>query len=56
MPSLVIGLVAAVIVGWLMVSFVKSDGLTSIWVSAIFATVAAIVIRLLIKTVSFSGD
>jgi uncharacterized membrane protein YeaQ/YmgE (transglycosylase-associated protein family) len=56
MPSLVIGLIAAVIVGWLMVSFVKSDGITSIWVSAIFATVAAVVIRLLIKTVSFGGD
>ena len=56
MPSLAIGLIAAVIIGWLMVSFVKSDGITSIWVSALLATVAAVVIRLLMKTVSFSGD
>jgi uncharacterized membrane protein YeaQ/YmgE (transglycosylase-associated protein family) len=56
MPSLAIGLIAAVIVGWLLKSFAGVDSLTSIWVSAIFATIAAIVIRLLINTVTFSDD
>ncbi len=56
MPSLVIGLVAAVITGWLLVSFAGVDSITSIWVSALFASVVAVVLRLLIKTVSFSGD
>jgi len=56
MPSLAIGLVAAVITGWLLVSFAGVDSITSIWVSALFATVVAVVLRLLIRTVSFSGD
>ena len=56
MPSLAIGLIAAVLAGWLLDNFVGTDGITSIWVAAIFATVVAIVLRLLIKTVSFSGD
>ncbi len=56
MPSLAIGVVAAVLVGWLVDNFVGTDGITSIWVAALFATVVAIVIRLLIKTVSFSED
>ncbi|MCJ7711129.1 MAG: hypothetical protein MUQ32_09920 [Chloroflexi bacterium] len=56
MPSLAIGLVAAVITGWLLVSFAGVDSITSIWVSALFATVIAVVLRLLIKTVSFGGD
>ena len=56
MPSLAIGLIAAVLAGWLLDNFVGTDGITSIWVAAIFATVVAIVVRLLIKTVSFSGD
>jgi uncharacterized membrane protein YeaQ/YmgE (transglycosylase-associated protein family) len=56
MPSLAIGLVAAVITGWLLVSFAGVDSITSIWVSALFATVVAVVLRLLIKTVSFGGD
>jgi hypothetical protein len=30
--------------------------MTSIWLSALLATITAIVLRLLIKTVSFSGD
>jgi uncharacterized membrane protein YeaQ/YmgE (transglycosylase-associated protein family) len=54
MPSLAIGLIAAVVIGWIMTTFVGSDGITSIYVAAVLATVAAIVIRLLIKTVSFS--
>jgi uncharacterized membrane protein YeaQ/YmgE (transglycosylase-associated protein family) len=55
MPSLFIGLVAAVITGWLLTSFAGVDGITSIWVSAVFSTIVAIVLRLLMKTVSF-GD
>jgi uncharacterized membrane protein YeaQ/YmgE (transglycosylase-associated protein family) len=54
MPSLAIGLIAAVVTGWVMTTFVGSDGITSIYVAAVLSTVAAIVIRLLIKTVSFS--
>jgi uncharacterized membrane protein YeaQ/YmgE (transglycosylase-associated protein family) len=56
MPSLVIGLVAAWIVGWLLTSFAGVDGITSIWLSALFATGIALVIRLLMRSVSFSGD
>ncbi len=56
MPSLAIGLVAAVIAGWLLLNVVGMDSITSIWVAALFATVVAIVLRLLIKTVSFGGD
>jgi uncharacterized membrane protein YeaQ/YmgE (transglycosylase-associated protein family) len=55
MPSLAIGLIAAVITGWLLVNVANMDGVTSIWVSAVFSTIVAIVLRLLIKTVSF-GD
>jgi uncharacterized membrane protein YeaQ/YmgE (transglycosylase-associated protein family) len=55
MPSLFIGLIAAVITGWLLTSFASVDSFTSIWLSALFATVVAIVLRLLMKTVSF-GD
>jgi uncharacterized membrane protein YeaQ/YmgE (transglycosylase-associated protein family) len=53
-PSLAIGLIAAVILGWLLKSLAGVDGLTSIWVSALLATGVAIVLRLLLKTVSFS--
>ena len=56
MPSLFIGVIAALIVGWLLKSFAGVDSITSIWISAVLATIAAIVIRLLMKTVSFSGD
>ena len=55
MPSLAIGLVAAVVTGWLLTSFVGVDGLTSIWLAALFSAGIAIVIRLLMRTVSF-GD
>ena len=54
MPSLAIGLVAAVVTGWLLTSFVGVDGLTSIWLAALFSAGIAIVIRLLMRTVSFS--
>jgi uncharacterized membrane protein YeaQ/YmgE (transglycosylase-associated protein family) len=56
MPSLAIGLIAAVITGWLLDNVVGTDGITSIWVSALFATAIAIVVRLVIGTFNFSGD
>ncbi|HKF85823.1 MAG TPA: hypothetical protein VKB30_08560 [Candidatus Limnocylindrales bacterium] len=56
MPSLAIGLVAAYVTGWLLTTFAGVDGITSIWLSALFATGIAIVVRLLMRTVSFSGD
>jgi fructose-specific phosphotransferase system IIC component len=56
MPSLVIGLLAGVITGWLLQNVAHVDSITSIWVSAVFSTIVAIVLRLLLKTVSFSGD
>ena len=56
MPSLAIGLVAAVITGWILDNVVGTDGITSIWVSALFATAIAIVVRLVIGAFSFSGD
>jgi uncharacterized membrane protein YeaQ/YmgE (transglycosylase-associated protein family) len=54
MPSLAIGLVAAVITGWALKTFAGVDSLTSIWVSALLSAAVAIIIRLLMKTVSFS--
>jgi uncharacterized membrane protein YeaQ/YmgE (transglycosylase-associated protein family) len=54
MPSLFIGLVAAVLVGWLLTTFAGVDGITSIWLAALFSAGIAIVIRLLMRTVSFS--
>jgi uncharacterized membrane protein YeaQ/YmgE (transglycosylase-associated protein family) len=56
MPSLAIGLIAAVIVGWLLKSVVGTDGITSIWVAALLAAGMAIIVRLILKTFSFSGD
>ena len=38
MPSLAIGLIAAVVAGWLLDNVVGTDGITSIWVAAVFAT------------------
>jgi uncharacterized membrane protein YeaQ/YmgE (transglycosylase-associated protein family) len=54
MPSLAIGLVAAVVTGWLLTSFVGVDGLTSIWLAALFSAGIAVVLRLLLKSFSFS--
>ena len=54
MPSLAIGLVAAVVTGWLLTTFAGVDGITSIWLSALLAAGVAIIIRLLMRTVSFS--
>jgi uncharacterized membrane protein YeaQ/YmgE (transglycosylase-associated protein family) len=56
MPSLVIGLVAAVITGWLLTSFAGVDSLSSIWLSALFSAGIAVVLRLLMRTVSFGDD
>jgi uncharacterized membrane protein YeaQ/YmgE (transglycosylase-associated protein family) len=56
MPSLAIGLIAAVITGWLLDNVVGTDGITSIWVSALFATAIAIVVRLVVKSFQFGGD
>ena len=55
MPSLVIGVVSAFIVGWLFTSFLGVDSVTSIWLSALFAAGIATVLRLLLKSFSF-GD
>lgn len=55
MPSLAIGLIAAVVTGWLLTSFAGVDSITSIWVSALLASGMAIIIRLVMKAVSF-GD
>ena len=54
MPSLAIGLIAAVITGWLLTTFAGVDGITSIWLSALLATGVAIIVRLLMRTASFS--
>lgn len=56
MPSLAIGIIAAFITGWLLDNVVGTDGITSIWVSALFATATAIVVRLVIGAASFGGD
>ncbi|HEX5827509.1 MAG TPA: hypothetical protein VFY23_08315 [Candidatus Limnocylindrales bacterium] len=55
MPSLAIGLVAAVIAGWLLTSFAGVDGISSIWLAALISAGVALVVRLVLKTVSF-GD
>ena len=56
MPSLAIGLIAAVIMGWALRTFAGVDSITSIWVSAVLSAIVAIILRLLINTVSFSDD
>ena len=55
MPSLVIGLISGVIAGWV-AQALGWGSINSVWVAALFATVAAIVIRLIIRTLSFSDD
>ena len=56
MPSLAIGLVAAVITGWLLLNVVKTDGLTSIWLAALLSAGVAILLRLIFKAFTFSDD
>ena len=53
-PSLIIGIVSAVLVGWLLKTFAGVDSLTSIWLSALFAAGIALVLRLLLKSFSFA--
>jgi uncharacterized membrane protein YeaQ/YmgE (transglycosylase-associated protein family) len=53
MPSLAIGLVAAVVAGWLLKSFVGVDGVSSIWLAALISAGVAIVVRLVFRTVTF---
>jgi len=53
MPSLAIGLIAAFVTGWALRTFAGVDSITSIWVSAVISTAAAILIRMVIGTVSF---
>jgi hypothetical protein len=56
MPSLAIGLVAALFTGWLLDNVVGTDGITSIWVAALFSAAVAIAFRLVIRAASFGGD
>lgn len=56
MPSLFIGVIAGVLTGWFLVNVMHTDGITSIWLSALLATVAAILIRLAIGAFVFSDD
>ena len=53
-PSLVIGVVSALIVGWLLTTFLNVDSFTSIWLAALFSAGIAVVLRLLLKSFSFS--
>ena len=54
MPSLVIGVVSAVVVGWLLTSFAGVDSITSIWLSALLAAGIAVILRLLLKSFTFN--
>lgn len=56
MPSLAIGLIAAWLTGWVLVNVFSMDKVTSIYFAAVFATVTAILLRMIIKTVSFSDN
>ena len=56
MPSLAIGLIAAVLVGWVLQTFLHVDSITSIWLSAIFAAMMAILLRMIIGTFVFDKD
>jgi uncharacterized membrane protein YeaQ/YmgE (transglycosylase-associated protein family) len=56
MPSLAIGLIAAVLAGWVLQTFLHVDSVTSIWVSAIFAAMMAILLRMIIGTFVFDKD
>jgi uncharacterized membrane protein YeaQ/YmgE (transglycosylase-associated protein family) len=56
MPSLAIGLIAAWLTGWVVVNVFDVDPVTSVYFAAVFATVTAILLRMIIKTVSFSDN
>jgi uncharacterized membrane protein YeaQ/YmgE (transglycosylase-associated protein family) len=55
MPSLVIGVIAAVIVGWLLTSVFGVDSISSIWLAGLLSAGIAVVLPLLLFSVSF-GD
>ena len=56
MPSLAIGLIAAFLCGWVLQTFLHVDSITSIWVSAVFAAMMAILLRMIIGTFVFDKD
>ena len=56
MPSLAIGLIAAVGTGWFLQNVMHTDSLTSIWVSAVLSAMAAILLRAIIGTFVFDSD
>ena len=56
MPSLAIGVVAALVTGWLLDNVVGTDGITSIWLAALLSAGVAIIFRLVIRSASFGGD
>jgi uncharacterized membrane protein YeaQ/YmgE (transglycosylase-associated protein family) len=56
MPSIFIGVVAAVIVGWLVNSFTSWGSISSIWIAALLSAGIATIIRMLIKSATFSDD
>jgi uncharacterized membrane protein YeaQ/YmgE (transglycosylase-associated protein family) len=53
-PSLIIGVIAAWLVGWLVTSFTNWGALSSFWISALLATGVAVVLRLLMKSFDFA--
>ena len=53
-PSLIIGVIAAWLVGWLLINVAKVDSISSIWLSALLAAGVAVVLRLLLKTFDFA--
>jgi uncharacterized membrane protein YeaQ/YmgE (transglycosylase-associated protein family) len=56
MPSLFIGVIAAVIVGWLINSFTSWGSISSIWIAALLSAGIATLIRFVMKTATFSDD
>ena len=54
MPSLAIGLIAAVVTGWLLYNFTGVDGITSIWLAALLSAGVAIVLRMLMRSFTFN--
>ena len=53
-PSLIIGLIAAWVTGWLLINVAKVDAISSIWLAALLAAGIAVVLRLLLKTFDFA--
>jgi uncharacterized membrane protein YeaQ/YmgE (transglycosylase-associated protein family) len=55
MPSLVIGVIGSALAGWATVALGFSS-ITSLYIAAVFGTIGALLIRVVLKTVSFSDD